>query len=207
MVEEKGFVTMKRSIEKFNVECEYCGENINNNRNITQIMIVIKGAGDKTLTDISFSTEDDYISDLNDFKLKDYCYHFIEDEFEMEAPEQDKYKFFMENSEIDFIEGDLYMLEGEELERTIKSIEVECVAFADQEECEDKEYTISVKVIGYDDEEYWSVKGEEITLNIEEGDDEEELVYDAVMDFLIEKCTLDISEEFIRNNAEINIEL
>lgn len=205
MEEEKGYVMLKRFIGKFNIECEYCGENINNNRNITQIMIVIKGADDKTLTDISFSIEDDEISDLSDSEIKEYCYHFIEDEFEMENPEQDKYEFFMENSEMDFIEGDLYMLEGEELERTIKSIEVECIAFGDQEDCEDKEYTISAKVTGYDDEEYWTIKDEEIMINIEEDDDEKEMVYDAVIDFLIEKCSLEISEDFIRENVDINI--
>lgn len=207
MGEEKGYVKMKGSIEKFNIECEYCGENINNNRNITQIMVIFKGAEDKTLTDISFSIEDDEISDLSDSKIKDYCYQFVEDEFEMENPGQDKYKFFMENSEIEFVEGDLFMLEGEELERTIKSIEVECIAFGDQEDCEEKGYTISAKVIGYDDEEYWTIKDEEITLNIDEDDDEEEIVNDEVMNFLIEECSLDISEDFIRANVDININL
>lgn len=205
MEEEKGYIMLKRFIEKFDIECEYCGENINNNRSITHIMVVIKGADDKILNDISFSIEDDNISNLSDSKIKEYCYQFIEDEFEMGNIGQDKYKFFMENSEIDFIEGDLYMLEGEELERIIKSIEVECIAFADQEDCEDKEYNISARVTGYDDQEYWFVQDEEIMINMEKDDNEEELVYDAVIDFLIEKCDLDISEDFIRDNAEINI--
>lgn len=205
MEEEKGYVMLKRFIEKFDIECEYCGENINNNRNITQLTIVMRGADDKILSDISFSTEGYEISDLSDSKLKDYCYDSIKDDFEMENSEQDKYKFFMENSEIDFIEEDLYMLEGEVLERAIKSIKVECIALVDQEDCEEKGYTINAKVIGYDDEEYWSIEDEEIMVNIEEGDNEEEQANDEVMNVLIEKCDLGISENFIEDNADINI--
>jgi len=208
MKEERGYVILKKVIEKFHIECEYCGENENNNRNIVQIVVIMRGTDNKMLTDISFSTtEDIYISDLSDSEIIDYCYEFVKDNFEMKSSEQDKHKFFKENSELEFVESDIYLYDGAEIERAIKSIEVECTGFADQEECEDKEYTINAKVLGYDDEEYWNVENEEIMVTVEEDDNEEELVIDAVTEFIIEKIDLGISEEFIRNSIEFKLDL
>lgn len=142
---------------------------------------------------------------MSDKDIKEYAFDNVKTDFEMADCEDDKHKFFMENSEVVFVEGDMDTYDEEEVEKAIKSIDVKCIAFADQEDIEEKEYTLDIKVIGYDDNEYWSRTYEDFTVIVEEDDDEEELVTEEIINLITEECSLQISEQFIMENININM--